>query len=103
MRVTFRGKLEKVTEGQYTSFIFQNLDQPPSSLLRYITTTKCPNWTGETPKVGDIGYIECEYVNSGDTYFKSSTGENNKYKWNNCYFLHWNKIEPKINHKDYSF
>lgn len=42
----------------------------------YITLTVFPNWQGEIPKRGDIGYIEFESVESGDIYFNKDTQQN---------------------------
>ena len=43
MKATIRGKLVAKLDEQYTTMVFQNLDEPNNSLLRYVTVTKLPN------------------------------------------------------------
>ena len=43
MKVTFHGKLVAKLDEQYTTMVFQNLDEPDNSLLKYITVTRLPN------------------------------------------------------------
>lgn len=43
MRATYYGRLVAIQPGQYTLYVFKNLDEPDNSLLRYITVTKLPN------------------------------------------------------------
>lgn len=43
MKVTFHGKLVASREELYTLYVFQNLDEPNNSLMRYITVTRPPN------------------------------------------------------------
>lgn len=43
MKVTIKGKLVAKLDEQYSTMVFQNLDEPNNSLLRYITVTKLPN------------------------------------------------------------
>ena len=43
MKTTIRGKLVAKLDEQYTTMVFQNLDEPNDSFLRYITVTKLPN------------------------------------------------------------
>lgn len=82
--------------------VFQNLDEPNNSLLRYITVTKLPNWTGINPQIGDTGFLECEYVNAGDEYVQRNTGNKEVYKYTQCYFLNFIKEQEVINN-NYNF
>ena len=43
MRTTYYGEVVAIQEGQYTLYVFKNLDEQNNSLLRYITVTKLPN------------------------------------------------------------
>ena len=43
MRVTVHCKLVAQQDDFYTTYIFQNLDEPNNSLLRYISAVKPPN------------------------------------------------------------
>lgn len=43
MKTIVHGKLVAKQEEQYTTLVFQNLDESNNSLLRYITTVKLPN------------------------------------------------------------
>ena len=83
--------------------VFQNLDEPNNSLLRYITVTKLPNWTGTVPKIGDTGFLECEYVNAGDEYYQRNTGNKEMYKYTQCYFLNFIKEQQEIVNNNYKF
>ena len=103
MKVTIRGKLVAKLDEQYTTMVFQNLDEPNNSLLRYITVTKLPNWTGVNPEIGDIGFIECEYVNAGDEYYQRNTGNKEMYKYTQCYFLNFIKEQQEIINNNYKF
>jgi hypothetical protein len=103
MKVTIRGKLVAKLDEQYTTMVFQNLDEPNNSLLRYITVTKLPNWTGVNPEIGDIGFIECEYVNAGDEYYQRNTGNKEMYKYTQCYFLNFIKEQKEIVNNNYKF
>lgn len=42
-RYTILAKLEAKREGQYTQYVFKNLDEPDNSWDRYILCTRCPN------------------------------------------------------------
>ena len=91
MKVTIKGKLVDKLDEQYSTMVFKNLDEPNNSLLRYITVTKLPNWTGHNPEIGDVGFLECEYVNAGDEYYQRNTGNKECYKYTQCYFLNFIK------------
>lgn len=43
MRTTYLGEVVAIQPGQYTVYVFKNLDEKDNSLLRYITTTRLPN------------------------------------------------------------
>lgn len=87
----------------YTLLVFQNLDERENSLLRYVTTTLLPNWSGKIPEIGDTGFLSCEYVDAGEEYYQRSTGNKEQYKYTSCYFLNFIKEQEKQQITDYKF
>ena len=103
MRVTFLGVVVAVGEGQYSMYVFKNLDEEDNSLLRYFTVTLLPNWECKKLQLGDIGYTECEYVNAGEEYFKSNTGTKDTYNYTACYLLHFIEKQEGLTIKEFNF
>ena len=103
MRVTIYGKVVAIQDGMYTQYVFRNFDEQDNSLMRYITVTKCPNWIGESPQLGDIGYVQYEYVEAGDNYFQATTGTTSQYNYTSCYFISFIKEKEKIECKEFKF
>ena len=103
MRTTFLGHLVAIQPGQYTVYVFKNLDEPNNSLLRYFTVTKLPNWNCEDLQIDDVGYVECEYVNAGDIYFKSSTGNKERYNYTVCYLINFIEKQEQTKQKEFNF
>ena len=103
MRVTVRVKLITISDDFYTTYIFQNLDEKENSLMRYISATKPPNWTGQLPEIGDIGFAELEYVNAGDNYYQRNTGNKETYRYTQCYFISFTKQKEENKVKEFKF
>ena len=103
MRTTYYGKLVAIQPGQYTLYVFKNLDEPDNSLLRYITVTKLPNWNLPNISIGDEGYIECDYVNARDVYFHTSTGKQEIYNYTVCYLINFIYKQEEIKEKEFNF
>lgn len=103
MRATFYGEIVAIDPGLYTNYVLKNLDEPNNSLLRYVTATRLPNWDGKFPQLGDVGYIECEYVNAGEHYYKRTTGETDIYAYTACYFIRFVPKKPNIEFKEFEF
>ncbi len=103
MRTTFYGEVVAVRPGQYTMYVFKNLDEKDSSLFRYFTVTQLPNWDIPALSIGDTGFAECEYVNAGDTYYQVSTGNVETYNYTVCYMLNFIKQQQKITNKEFNF
>lgn len=103
MKSTFKVELVAISDEQYKLYVFKNLDENNNSFLRYITTVRCPNWEGYSPQIGDIGYIQCEYVEAGEDYFNRTTGETSQYNYSNCYFISFIKETKKDNNKEFKF
>lgn len=103
--ITIKCKLVAVQEGQYTVYVFDNLNHVSSSMDKYIMCTKLPNWEYHTPlNVGDIGYLQYEYVEAGSMYYDRNTGASVPYKYSNFYFLNFLKEVPRDEtNKDYKF
>lgn len=103
MRTTYYGEIVAIQPGQYTVYVFKNLDEQNNSLLRYITVTRLPNWNCKNLEIGDIGYFECDYVNAGDVYYQTSTGTQEKYNYTVCYLINFIEKQEKIKIKEFNF
>lgn len=103
MRTTFFGQVVATQPGQYTLYVFKNLDEKENSILRYFTVTQPPNWDVPSLSIGDTGYVECDYVNAGDTYYQVSTGETQTYNYTVCYLLNFIEKQPTITTKEFEF
>lgn len=103
MRITIRGQLIAIYDELYTHLVFRNLDESRNSLMRYITITRLPNWINAKPELGDIGFVEYEYVEAGSDYFCRKTGETTQYKYNGNYFINFIKEQEKIKNKEFKF
>ena len=103
MKTTIHCKLVAVNDDFYTTYVFQNLDEPNNSLLKYISATKPPNWNVTSPEINDIGFAQLEYVDAGDEYYQRNTGNKECYKYTQCYFLNFIKDKEVVNNNKYSF
>jgi len=103
MKITVRAKLVAVQEGIYTNYVFQDLDESENSKNRYITVTKCPNWQyNNTIRIGDIGFLEYEFADGGESYFDHGSQSIQTYKYTATYFMNFIK-EEKDNQKEFNF
>lgn len=103
MRITIHAKLITKQDGFYPIAVFQNLEEPLHSLIRFITVTVLPNWNISLPNIGDCGYLEYEYVEAGDPYFERLTGNKELYKYTACYFMNFIKDKEKVITPEYKF
>lgn len=103
MRVTLNGQVVALQDGQYQQIVIKSFDEQADVWSRYITMTICPNWQGRIPALGDEGYFEFEEVQGGQEFFKATTGEFDKYKYNGCYFLNFIEQKEQIINKDFKF
>lgn len=103
MRATYLGEVVAIQPGQYTVYVFKNLDENNNSLFRYFTVTKLPNWNCKNLQIGDIGYVECDYVNAGDSYYQTSTGETSTYNYTVCYLINFIEKQQTITTKEFNF
>lgn len=103
MRTTYFGEVVAKQDGQYSVYVIKNLDEPNNSLLRYITVTRLPNWNCKELEIGDVGYVECDYVNAGDTYYQTSTNSNQTYNYTVCYLINFIEKQNNITTKEFNF
>lgn len=104
MKTTVRAKLVAVQEGVYTNYVFQNLEEAENSKYRYITVTKCPNWQYNNKiKIGNVGFLEYEFAEEGQTYLDHTTEKIQTYKYTAFYFMNFIKEEKKDNQKEFNF
>ena len=103
---TIKCQLVAIQEGQYTVYVFDNLNHTLSSIDKYIMCTKLPNWQYNTPlNIGDVGYLQYEYAEAGTLYYDHSNNTHVPYKYSNFYFLTFIKETPLRDetNKDYKF
>lgn len=84
-------KLVAVRGGTYTNYVFQNLNTN-----EYIMCTRLPNWQTPDITVGDIGFLQYNYIEAGDTYYNPETDTKDKYRYTNNYFINFVKEEKNI-------
>ncbi len=104
MIVTLHCKLVGIQEGLYTTLVFDNLNEIETSINKYLSCTKVPNWIyNDKLEINDIGYLHCEFVKAGEEYYCVKSGEFSPYKYNNCYFINFIKEREKINITEFKF
>jgi len=103
VRYTILAELVAKRDGQYTDYVFKNLDEPDNSWDRYIKVTRLPNWECyEKMEIGIRGYLTFEPVEAGSQYFDSHSSEYNLYRYSGIYFISFVKEpdkQPDINYK----
>lgn len=104
-RYTILAKLEAKREGQYTQYVFKNLDEPDNSWDRYILCTRCPNWEcHEDIQIGIEGYLTFEPVEAGSQYYNPNSAEYCLYKYSGIYFINFVKSpKPFEDNNSYRF
>ena len=104
--ITIKCKLVAVQEGQYTTYVFDNLNCMATSENKYVMCTKLPNWQCIDPvNIGDIGYLQYEYVEAGKLYYDRGTNTLVPYKYSNFYFINFLKegLPRDETNKDYKY
>lgn len=74
-------KLIAIKEGNYTNYVFKNLDNSS-----YIMCTKLPNWKTPDISIGSKGYLMYVEVSAGEKYYDLSTETQHIYNYSNIYF-----------------
>ena len=94
---TARAELIVKVPGLYTKYIFKNLDVEEANWDRYIPTTRCPNWQGAEPAIGDVGFVTFVEAKAGDEYYDANTDTINHYKTDDVYFMAFTKMNESPN------
>ena len=63
--ITIHCKIVAIEDGQYTAIVVEDLNRIETDDLKYVTVVKCPNWDISTFEIGDIGYLQFQYVEGG--------------------------------------
>lgn len=101
---TIRCKLVAVTSGTYTVYVFEDINKDFTDTAKYIMCTRVPNWsTSDEPQLNDTGYLQFNYVNGGDQYFKAATETMEFYKNTAYYFINFIKEKEMLNQKEFNF
>lgn len=80
----------------YSTLVVENLKNN-----EYLILTIFPNWQGFIPEVGDIGYLEFEFVISGITkYYDHFLNKTEVYKNTQLVFKQFVKEEEKYINED---
>lgn len=80
----------------YTNYVFRIY--PISGPTRLISCSKCPNWNTPPISIGAWGYVEYKEVKAGeDTWWDGN--KNVPYRYNNCYFIKFIPLKPKVEKK----
>lgn len=82
-----RVSIEQVRTGDYSTIVVKNLDAQDDS-NRYIWTTKCPNWNGNDPEIGQEGFMTYTSIVAGrDKWYNKSDQQWYDYRYTANYFL----------------
>ena len=104
MKTTIKAKLEACNDGIYKQFVFSNPNLDPTDELYYITVTMCPNWNyNEKLCKGDVGFLEYEYAEGGESYYNPHTNTYEVYKHTAHYFINFIKEKIRDNVKEFNF
>lgn len=97
-------KIVAKDEGQYTTYIVEDLNREYTDDLKYVSCVKLPNWNSKDLAIGDIGYLQCRYVEGGiSEWYDPAEKDFKLYKYTNCYFINFIKTEDEINNKEFDF
>lgn len=93
--VTVRVKLKALRKGDYTVYVFHNLDQDS-----YIMITKLPNWGEYHLKIGDEGFLTYKEVIAGETswFDHRNTRQQILYRYTGNYFVDFVSLENEISY-----
>ena len=100
---TLHVELKTLLEGQYTLYVFEDLEQPLDSIDKYLMVVRLPNWQGRFPNIGEKGYLQFDIINAGEKYYRRDTGEMCTYNYTNIYYLNFVPEIEKINNKEFKF
>lgn len=49
----------------YTTYVFENLEEPAIKWSKYIFCIRYPNWDQKKLRIGDVGFVHCEEIRAG--------------------------------------
>ena len=85
-------KIVAIDENQYSAIVVEDLNRVESDDLKYITVIKCPNWAPVKIEIGDIGYLQFQFVEGGITqWFNKNSKDFEIYNYTNNYFINFYK------------
>lgn len=91
--ITIYCKVLVIQDGQYIEMVVEDLNRDVTDDLKYVTVVKLPNWNvANTFEVGDIGYLQFQYVEGGVTqWFNKDLKDFEIYNYTNNYFINFFK------------
>jgi len=84
MELVVFAKLLAIREGQYTIYVFKNLESNS-----YIMCTRLPNWNTPDIMIGSEGFLSYNEVAAGDEYYHPVTEARLIYNYSNVYFINF--------------
>lgn len=98
-------KILVIQEGLYKEIVVEDLNRDFTDDLKYIAVVKLPNWEPSmTFNVGDIGYLQFQYVEGGVTkWFNKNLEDFKSYKYTNNYFIRFIKKEDLCKQDKFDF
>lgn len=90
--MVIEAKLLAIKEGNYTVYVFKNLDNG-----HYLMCTKLPNWQTSNVSVGDEGFLNYQEVSAGEEYFNPGTETKHVYNYSNIYFVNFLQKSEIVN------
>lgn len=103
--ITIYCKVLVIQEGQYREIVVEDLNRDFTDDLKYVTVVQLPNWdTGRDLKVGDIGYLQFQYVEGGVTqWFNKNLNNFEIYNYTNNYFVNFFKQKDICKQDKFNF
>lgn len=90
--ITIYCKVLVIQEGLYSEIVAEDLNRELTDDLKYVTVVKLPNWDVLIPSVGDVGYLQFQYVEGGITkWFNKDLKDFEIYNYTNNYFINFFK------------
>lgn len=90
--ITIYCKVLVIQEGLYSEIVVEDLNRELTDDLKYVTVVKLPNWDIPIPNVGDVGYLQFQYVEGGITkWFNKDLKDFEIYNYTNNYFINFFK------------
>ena len=91
LTLTKHVKLLATRQGNYTMYVFQDLDDN-----EFIMCTRLPNWQTPEIEIGSEGWLQYNMVKAGDKYYHPDTDTYIKYDYTNSYYVNFVHKSEKI-------